>query len=54
MFERLRTRFAQWRTYRTTIYELELLDRHILLDAGVDPCAIRQRALAATRARYCR
>ena len=49
MFERLRTRFAQWQAYRETVYQLGLLDRHALLDAGVSPDAIKARARAAAR-----
>jgi uncharacterized protein YjiS (DUF1127 family) len=51
MFERLRTRFADWQAYRTTVYQLGLLDRHALLDAGVNPDAIKARAKAAVRTR---
>ena len=51
MFERLKTRFAQWQAYRETIYQLEFLDRRTLLDAGINPAAIRERAKAAVRAK---
>jgi uncharacterized protein YjiS (DUF1127 family) len=51
MFERLKTRFAQWQAYRETVYQLECLDRRTLLDAGINPTAIKARARAAVRAR---
>ena len=53
MLEHLRNRFDSWRIYRRTVYELSLLDRHILADLGLDhPSlkAIKARAKAATRA----
>ena len=51
MLERLRTRFAEWQAYRETIFQLECLDRRTLLDAGITPASIRDRARAAVRAR---
>ena len=35
MFERTRERFAAWMTYRDTLRQLDLLDPHILADAGI-------------------
>lgn len=48
MFSTLRARFALWRDYRETVHQLRLLDRRILVDAGIDPRAIKARARAAT------
>jgi uncharacterized protein YjiS (DUF1127 family) len=49
MFEQLRDRLVAWQTYRETVYQLSLLDRHLLEDVGVPPASIRVRAAAATR-----
>jgi uncharacterized protein YjiS (DUF1127 family) len=52
MFSTLRARFALWRDYRDTVYKLSLLDRRILVDAGIEPGRIKARARAAVAARH--
>ena len=51
MFDRLRIRFAKWRTYRSTVRRLSDLDRHILADIGIKRDAIRTCALDAVEGR---
>jgi uncharacterized protein YjiS (DUF1127 family) len=47
MFARLTNRFALWREYRNTLFELSLLDDQILKDNGIARCDIRRRAKGA-------
>jgi uncharacterized protein YjiS (DUF1127 family) len=51
MFSTLRARFAIWRDYRETVHQLSLLDRRILVDAGIEPGRIKARARAAVMGR---
>lgn len=52
MLDTLRNRFATWRLYRRTVFELSHLDSHMLADMGLEsagPRAIKARARRATR-----
>ena len=51
MFERTRQRFAEWRTYRETVRQLNWLDPHMLADAGIEKRNIRSCAKAAAEGR---
>ena len=47
MFERLKTRYASWQSYRQAIRQLEWLDRRLLADTGIEFRNIRSCAKAA-------
>jgi uncharacterized protein YjiS (DUF1127 family) len=52
MLDTLRNRFATWRLYRQTVFELSHLDGHMLADMGLEspsPRAIKARARRASR-----
>jgi uncharacterized protein YjiS (DUF1127 family) len=51
MFERLMNRYARWRLYRETLFQLQRVDRRILNDAGIEPQDIKCWALEGARER---
>lgn len=53
MLDHLRNRFATWRLYRQTVFELSHLDNRALADLGLERPSLRDikaRAKRATRA----
>jgi uncharacterized protein YjiS (DUF1127 family) len=50
MLDHLRNRFAVWRAYRKTVFELTGLDRRMLADMGLESPSLRDIKARARRA----